>query len=171
MTNSGEPVLRDWEIVAIVAPECNGRGEQWGEAWKALTQERGRSSRNRKRPHCSEEPQLSGLPDPQPTACSARQTMVVPRGHASPWQRAQDPRQALLPGKHGQTNWNGRDLLHLGPMGPSSLLASYLHLPLEASGEARLVRKVGRGQDAMKERMLEMGGPPPLSIIKKRQLR
>lgn len=92
--------------------------------------------------------------------------MVVPRGHVSPWQRAQDPRQTLLPGKHGQTNWNGRDLLHLGPVGPSSLLASYLHLPLEASGEARLVRKLGRGQDAMKERMLEMVDLPPQSINK-----
>lgn len=51
-------------------------------------------------------------------------------------------------------------------MGPASHLASYLHLPLEASGEARLVRKVGQGQDAMKERMLEMAGLPPLSINK-----
>lgn len=41
-----------------------------------------------------------------------------------------------------------------------------LHLPLEASGEARLVRKVGQGQDVMKERMLEMVGLPPLSINK-----
>lgn len=91
--------------------------------------------------------------------------MAVPRGPESPWQGSRDPRQAMLPGRHEQTDWLRRNLFHLGPLGQSSHLAFCLHLPLEALQETRLDRKAGREQGGIKKR-LGMAGLPPLSVNK-----
>lgn len=137
-----------------------GRGKE--KDWKDLTKER----EKREEPENSLTVVKSPSLHSQQTACSASQAMAIPRGPESPWQGSRDPRQAPLPGRHEQTDWHGRDLFHLTPLGQSSHLASHLHLPLEALEEARLVRKAGREQDGRKKKRLGMVGLPPWSINK-----
>lgn len=92
--------------------------------------------------------------------------MVVPRGHATHGREPRIPDRPCCQRSKSRQIEIGEIISTSAFWDNQGHLASHLHLPLETSGEARLVRKVGGEQDAMKERMLEMEGLSPLSINK-----